>query len=81
MTEHVLEQLRQFERELAADPALCGRILAELPAVPTAPERVIRTSSENVDRAIARALARAVLFCELSTVEMVREDVSRAENS
>jgi hypothetical protein len=80
---HTPEQVFRFERELAADAALVARVLATVPPAPEEPKRVlIRCSRENADRAIARALARAVVFCELSTVEIVRElDVSNTENS
>jgi hypothetical protein len=44
-------------------------------------ERVIRCSRENVERAIARALAHVAHFSELTRIEIVsEEDVSKSEN-
>jgi hypothetical protein len=57
--EHQPEQLRRFERELRDDPELCDRIFAEF-AGADEEERIIKTSPQNADRAIARAIARAV---------------------
>lgn len=68
----VPEQVRRFERELSKDPQLVERVLQTLPPVPAEREGVIRTSAENVGRAIARALARAVVNGECWKVETVR---------
>ena len=58
-------QVSSFERVLCNAPALVERILAELPAVPTAPERVvIKADVVSVDSAICKALALAVLGIE-----------------
>jgi hypothetical protein len=71
----------RYERDFVQDPALCERVLQTLPRVPRQQERVIRASRENVDRAIARALSRAVVFCELSRVEIAGEcHVSKTDN-
>jgi hypothetical protein len=72
-----------FARELAAHPGLPEAIFRRWGEPPEEPQRVlIRCSRENTDQAIARTLARAVVFCELSTVEIVREcDASNTENS
>ena len=59
--EHEPEQVRRYGRELLADPALCERILRELPPASAEPERVlIKTDAGSVDSAIYKALALAV---------------------
>jgi hypothetical protein len=69
-TTHTPEQLLRFERELSADPALVKRILETLPPVEIAPERIIRTSHENLDVGIARAIARAAVLGEVWRIEI-----------
>ena len=54
-------QVREFERHLARNPALADTILADperFPPVRVEPERVIRTSSGNIARAVCRSIAR-----------------------
>jgi hypothetical protein len=69
----VTDLLARFERELLGAPALVEAILVRsdaFPAVQEEPERVIRCRAENLDRAIARALARAVVLKEFWRLEM-----------
>ena len=63
-------QLAAFERELVAVPALVERILTDLP--PVEPERVIRCSEENLERAVCRAFARCRAWSEFWRVEVIR---------
>lgn len=60
MNEHTPEELRTFERELAADPALLEEMLRRLPPVKQAEHVTIRCDQASVDAAICRALALAV---------------------
>jgi hypothetical protein len=69
----VISDLQRYECELRQDPQLVERVLAMLPRVAPQTERVIRTSRQNVDRAIARGLARSVVFCELTGVQIAKE--------
>jgi hypothetical protein len=55
------QQLRDFRAQFQSDPALCERALALLGQSAPEPEHVvIRTDSESVDLALARALALAL---------------------
>ena len=74
MTEHMPAQLAQFERELASDHELVGRIMAELPHVEEPKRVLIRCSPENADRAIARALAGAVVQKEICKIQIENND-------
>lgn len=71
----------EYEGELAQDCELVERILAVLPPAPAAASWAIRTSRQNVDRALYRALARAARLGELITIELVNHDVSNSETS
>lgn len=67
-------QLRDFRAQSQSDPALADAVMACSDAFPPAhlePERVIRTSRENAERAVCRALARAALWRELWRVEIM----------
>ena len=71
-TEWEPSQLRDFRAQV--DLALADAIMARpdaFPPAPVEPEHVIRTSPENVEPAICRALARAVAWRELWRVEVV----------
>jgi hypothetical protein len=64
-----------YVRELLVDPVLADAILARPDVFPTGPpeiDHVIRCSSENVDRAISRALARATVHREMWRLEITR---------
>jgi hypothetical protein len=65
-------QQAAFKRMLVTDPALVDAVLNELPPVPKEPERVIRCSPRNLERAICRALARAAIQGELWRIEVTR---------
>jgi hypothetical protein len=65
------QQLRDLRAQV--DLALADAIMARpdvCPPAPVEPGRVIRTSPENVEAAICRALARAVVWRELWRVEV-----------
>ena len=66
---------QDFERGLAADPALTDAILADtahFPPVPRTPARVlIRCDAAHADQAIARAFALAILYGEVADVELI----------
>jgi len=68
--EHKPDQLTRFERALSRDAELVGRILRELPAVEVERERVIKTSRENADLAIVRAIAKAAVLGEFWRIEI-----------
>lgn len=73
-TEWEPAQLRDFRAEFQRDAALAARVMACPDVFPPArlePERVIRTSRENAERAVCRALARAAVWGELWRVEIV----------
>jgi hypothetical protein len=68
-------QLREFRAELQANPALCERALALLREPTPEPKCVlVRCSRENVDRAILRALARAVIHRGVCEIEIEKND-------
>lgn len=60
-----------FERELSQHPQLVERILRELPPVQIEPERVIKCSPENIERATCRAVARCREWGEHWLIEVV----------
>lgn len=65
---------RRYKHEMAANPALVEQALRALPGlqpVPEEPERIIRCSRANTDRAISRAIVRAAVHAELWRVEIV----------
>jgi len=62
----------RYARDFSQHPALAEGILARLPPVEVEPERVIRCSPENADRAICRALARAVVDGNLWRLEVTK---------
>jgi hypothetical protein len=66
-----MSNLARYDRELLANPELVEYIMRELPPVTEEPERVIRCSAQNVERAVCRALARAVAWGECWRVELV----------
>lgn len=68
----MIAQLVSFEQALLQAPAVVTRILCDLPPLEADRERIIRCSRENVDIAIARAVARAVVNGEFWRVEIVR---------
>jgi len=69
--EYIPEQLRQLESDLLADLGLAERVLETLPPV-TARARVVRCTAENLEQAIARAFARAIVRGECWGVEVLR---------
>lgn len=65
-----------YERDLLTDPRLADLILARPDIFPSAqdePDRIIRCSAENADRAICRALARGLISLEVWRVQVVDE--------
>jgi hypothetical protein len=64
-------QLRELRAELRGNPALADLILATLRMVPEEPERVLRCSGENAERAVCRALALADVRREVWRVEIL----------
>jgi hypothetical protein len=67
-------QLRELRTQLITDPELVEAIAGRLemfPPAPLDPDRVVRCSPVNVDRAIARMLAAAE-WGELWRVEVVQ---------
>jgi hypothetical protein len=60
----------RYQRELQAEPVLALRILRAMSALPEGPERVIRCSQQNAERAVARALARATVQGQIWRVEI-----------
>ena len=65
-------QQAAFKRALVGDQALVDAVLNEIPPVLEEPERLIRCSPENLERAICRALARAAIWGECWKIEIVR---------
>lgn len=68
------QDLRRYRAELQANPALADAVLARPDVFQPAlaePERTIRCSRENVESAICRALAQAVVAGQLWRVEIV----------
>jgi hypothetical protein len=67
-------QLWELRTELQANPALCERALAVVrEPVPEPKRALIRTDSESVDLALARALALAVNGAACR-VELIQDD-------
>ena len=63
----------RFSAELHKDPELCRHILADphsFPPIPREPERIIKTSPENLERAICRSVARCREWGEFWKVEV-----------
>lgn len=65
-------QVVLFEQDLLADLTLADAVLEDemrFPPVPVEPERVIRCSPENVERAVCRAFARCSEWGQFWKVE------------
>ena len=64
-------ELRRFERGFMSDPALRERILTAVRRAPAEPGgRVIRCSRQNTERAVARAISKAVVSGVVWRIEM-----------
>jgi hypothetical protein len=66
-----MRAIADIERQILGAPELAEVILSDLPLVEVPPERIIRCSPENLDKALARALAKCREFGELWKVEIV----------
>lgn len=74
----VEREAARYERELLTNPELAEEILHRLGPLAELERRVlIRCSRENVDRAIAKALARAVAHREVCKIEIESCDDER----
>ncbi len=65
----------RYRHALLADPALCDRILRELPPAPAEPERVIRCCRENAERAVCRAVAPAAVRREVWRIQLADDQL------
>lgn len=68
--------LSEIESQLRKNPALVDAILSRpeaFPALQREPERIIRTSSANIQRAIARAFARCRERGEFWRIEVIEK--------
>jgi hypothetical protein len=64
---------QRLGRELVAAPEIVGCILRELPHIAFQPDRLIHCFRNSAERALCRALARAVKLGESWRVEIVGE--------
>ena len=64
-------QLRDFQAEFRANPALAVEALQTFPPVPEPATVLIRCDAAHVDKAVVRALALMVIRCELAEIKLV----------